>query len=282
MFIIFYTAWRLLRSLHECSSISISNVYNVNHISHVTTTFVWLSNRKSVFKIDHSGRVLHKFRIDDIWGSASHTIDQSGNCLLIRNDKIIRCKSNGEEETLIAPDWTVLSIYSSKLNGDILLGIYILIEKGSRTKFARYTRDGGVISEMEYFEEKRLYVSPLYLSENINSDICTADIDTCLVKAVDKNGKLKFSYSGLPSHADFFPTGICNDSLGHVIVCNRHDSNPSVHLLDMSGEFLSLILHDRDDIHDPWGLCVDEDGRLYLGQNDCSSIKVFKYLEKDN
>lgn len=130
--------------------------------------------------------------------------------------------------------------------------------------------------------KKKDYVSPLYLSENINSDICTADIDTCLVKAVDKNGKLKFSYSGLPSHADFFPTGICNDSLGHVIVCNRHDSNPSVHLLDMSGEFLSLILHDRDDIHDPWGLCVDEDGRLYLGQNDCSSIKVFKYLEKDN
>lgn len=149
VYLLFYTAWRLLRSLHECSSISISNVYNVNHISHVTTTFVWLSNRKSVFKIDHSGRVLHKFRIDDIWGSASHTIDQSGNCLLIRNDKVLRCKSNEEEETLIAPDWTVLSIYSSKLNGDILLGIYILIEKGSRTKLARYTRDGGVISELE-------------------------------------------------------------------------------------------------------------------------------------
>lgn len=183
---------------------------------------------------------------------------------------------------MIAPDWTVLSIYSSKLNGDILLGIYILIEKGSRTKLARYTSNDGLISELEYFEEKGLYVSPLYLSENINSDICTADTDTCLVKAVDKNGKLKFSYDGLPSHANVFPTGICNDSVGHVIVCNRHDSNPSVHLLDIDGEFLSLILNDRDDIHDPWGLCVDGEGRLYLGQNDCSSIKVFKYLDKDN
>lgn len=129
----------------------------------------------------------------------------------------------------------------------------------------RYIWDGGVIFELEYFEEKRLYVFFLYLLENINSDICIVDIDICFVKVVDKNGKLKFFYSGFFLYVDFFFMGICNDFLRYVIVCNCYDFNFSVYLLDVSGEFLLLILYDRDDIYDLWGLCVDEDGRLYFG-----------------
>ena len=136
-----------------------------------------------------------------------------------------------------------------------------------------------LIFEIEYVDGKRLNVSPMYLSENINGDACTSDIDTCLVKAVDRQGTLQFSYDGLHSHAEFFPTGICHDSLGHVIVCNRHDFNSSVYLLDINGRFLSVILSQADGMHDPWGLCVDDDGKLHVGQNDSSVIMVFKYLE---
>lgn len=270
----------MLSPIQICHRISIPNVFNVNHISLATSKEIWLSNRKRVIKSNQSGKVLNEVRIDDIWGSASHTVGDSGVILVIRGDKVIRCPPNQDEKNLLASEWTILSIFSSKVNGDLLLGIYILIEKGSRTKLARYTRDGRLISEIEYFEGKRLYVSPMYLSENINGDVCTSDIDTCLVKAVDRQGTLQFSYDGLPSHAEFFPTGICNDSLGHVIVCNRHDSNPSVHLLDMNGRFLSVILSQADGIHDPWGLCVDDDGKLYVGQNDSNEIMVFKYLKE--
>jgi hypothetical protein len=272
----------LLPFLQELSPISIPNVYNVNHIAHVTSERIWVSDRKHVMQVDHSGHSMHSLRIDDIWASASHTVEKDENVLYVKNEhEVIRAPMGRNEQALLAVEWTILSIYASQINGDILLGIYILIEKGSKTRLARYTRNGQLLSEIEYYDDKRLYVSPLYLSENINGDICTADIDTCLVKAVNKEGVPRFSYDGLPKHSGFFPTGICNDVLGHVIVCNRHDSNPSVHLLDMNGQFLSIILTEKDGVKDPWGLCVDDKGKLYLGQHDCPTIKVYKYLQQN-
>lgn len=128
------TKMLLLPFVQELSPISIPNVYNVNHIAHVTSEKIWLSDRKHVMKIDHSGHSLQSFRIDDIWGSASHTAEKDGNILYIKNDhQVIRATKDGNEQTLLTLEWTILSIYASQLNGDILLGIYILIEKGSQT-----------------------------------------------------------------------------------------------------------------------------------------------------
>ncbi|XP_061195729.1 uncharacterized protein LOC133203950 [Saccostrea echinata] len=229
--------------------------------------------------IDRQGRIVKCFAIDDIWGSSSHALEKNGNLLLINDERVERISPDGFKSTIIAPEWSILSICTSGFNGHIILGLYILIDKGSKTKLARYNNKGTLLSEIEYYQNKRLYVSPLYLSENINMSICTADIDTCLVRAVDKSGELLFTYDGQPKQVDFFPTGICNDIFGHILVCNRHKSNPSVHLLDINGKLKSIILNQSDGITDPWGICVDTEGRIYLGQHDCSFIKVYEYLE---
>lgn len=268
--------------MEKCEDISIPNVDKVMHISQVTPEAIWFNNDKNVMRIDHSGHILGKFKIYDIWGSASHTVDTNRDVLLVKKNKVIRVKSNGEKETLFIPQYTPLSIYSSQINGDILLRVYFSFGNEYWTKISRYDRNGLLFPKFEYHKiQCSLKVSPLYLCENINADICISDSFECLVIVFDKQGKQRFSYNGRPLHEDFSPTGICNDYVGHVLVCNQHKSNPSVHLLDKDGRFLSVILHDRHDIKDPWGLCVSDKGKLYLGQNNCNVIKVFPFLEKD-
>lgn len=109
-----------------------------------------------------------------------------------------------------------------------------------------------------------------WIADNFDHRVC----------AFNDEGKEIYSYDGYqegsPQH--FSPTGICNDLLGHVLVCNCHGSNPSVHLLDKNGQFLKMIVCDREDVKEPWGLCVDDKGELYLGQKNCNVIKVFQYL----
>lgn len=270
------------RLVQECSDISIPNIDKVMHISKVSPDIIWFNNTKEVVKIDHSGHILYKFEKYDMWGSSTHTVDRNGHVLLIKDSKIMRVKSNGEYEILFTPKSTPLSVYASQKNGDILLSVQYSNGNEYWTKITRYDEKGLLIPEFEYDKiQCRPQISPLYLCENDNTDVCISDNYACLVKVFDKQGKKRFSYNGRPLHEDFSPTGICTDNVGHVLVCNQHKSNPSVHLLDKDGRFLSVILNDRHDIKDPWGLCVSDKGKLYLGQNNCNVIKVFKFLEKD-
>lgn len=52
--------------------------------------------------------------------------------------------------------------------------------------------------------------------------------------------------------------GICNDLCGY-------EFNFSVYLLDKNGEFLKMIVCDSEDVKEFWGLCVDDDEKLYIG-----------------
>lgn len=252
------------------------------HISKVSPDIIWFNNTKEVVKIDHSGHILYKFEKYDMWGSSTHTVDRNGHVLLIKDSKIMRVKLNGEDEILFTPESTPLSVYASQKNGDILLSVQYSNGNEYWTKITRYDEKGLLIPEFEYDKiQCRPQISPLYLCENDNTDVCISDNYACLVKVFDKQGKKRFAYDGCPLHRDFSPTGICTNNVGHVLVCNQHKSNPSVHLLDRDARFLSVILNDRHAIKDPWGLCVNDKGKLYLGQNNCNVIKVFKFFEKD-
>lgn len=74
--------------MEKCEEISIPNVDKVMHISQVTPKTIWFNNNKHVMKIDHSGTILDKFTIYDIWGSASHTVDTNGDVLLSNSGEI--------------------------------------------------------------------------------------------------------------------------------------------------------------------------------------------------
>lgn len=281
------TEWLLRESPEKCSDISISNVDDVTHISCVDSEFIWLDNKQWAMKIDYKGEILSKIGLGDIWGSASSTVDENGHLLFIKqHNKVMKVKANEEEPIeMLTVDYhlSILSVYYAKLRSEILLRIYI--QDG--TKIVRYNKNVEKISEIEYHKHDKSMVYPLFLSENTNRDICIADNFDGRVRAFsdDDSGNLRqiYSYEGRSPHYDFSPTGICNDLLGHVLVCNCHKSNPSVHLLDINGRFLSMIIDGKKDVTDPWGLCANE-GKLYLSQKNCNVIKVFSYmyLEKIN
>ena len=89
----------MLSPIQICHRISIPNVFNVNHISLATSKEIWLSNRKRVIKSNLRGKVLNEVRIDDIWGSASHTVDDSVVILVIRGIKSFDVRLNKTRRT---------------------------------------------------------------------------------------------------------------------------------------------------------------------------------------
>lgn len=279
----------MLESTEECPNIFISiaawmePVDDVAHISCVTSEYICLDNKQFVIKIDHKGNILSKHKLGDFWGSASSTVDENGDLLIIRqNNKVMRVNSNKEEDIeVLSVDrrWSILSVYFSKFTGEILVRVYLQQWSEYLTRIERY-KDGKKLSGFEYHKHDKLIVYPLFLSVNTNGDIWIADNYDCHVLAYNDEGDKLSSYDGShegsPKH--FSPTGICNDLLGHVLVCNCHRLNPSVHLLDKNGQFLKMIVCNREDVKEPWGLCVDDKGKLYLGQKNCSVIKVFRYF----
>lgn len=78
----------------------------------------------------------------------------------------------------------------------------------------------------------------------------------------DEEGKKFYIYKGC-LFCDFSFIGICNDFFGNVFVCNEFYF--SVYMFDMKGDFIRRIIYDIEDVKDLWGLCVDDNGKLFIG-----------------
>ena len=171
-------------------------------------------------------------------------------------------------EFLKIGDCKPYSVHSSRINGDILVGML--------GKVTVYNQAGKEIQNIERdIKGEKLYSYPRYITENINRDICTSDCRKNAVVVVNNSGQHRFSYTGQGSSFD--PFGICTDVLGHILVCD-HVSN-TVHLLDQDGGFLSIILSSQQGIEYPRGVCMDDENNLYVGQKGTSTMTVYKYLQ---
>ncbi|XP_065942766.1 protein wech-like [Magallana gigas] len=215
-----------------------------------------------------------------------HLLDQDGQflSLLVSSQKdrkkwIVNRITHGRTITrFITTEWEPLSIHTSNLNGDILVGIRAFL-KG---KVARYNKTGKEIQSLERDNKgQELYSEyPHYITENINGDICVSDCLKQAVIVVNKSGQHRFSYTGQESKIHPYsirPYGICTDILGHIIVCET--SSKTVHLLDQDGQFLSLLLLSQKGIQIPLCVCVDDDNNLHTGYSGTSTVIVYKYLQ---
>lgn len=75
----------------------------------------------------------------------------------------------------------------------------------------------------------------------------------------------------------FYPHGICTDVLGHILVYDANSS--SVHLLDQTGYFLSMLITQQHGVSDLRGLCVDDEDTLFVGEGISNFVKLYKYLD---
>ena len=264
------TEWTLALSLRTLAEFRVPNVCNAFHVSLGKSNKFWVSDTvDSLVQTNPEGAVLNRIRTSG--GEGYHTVTDEEN--LIYADRMMNVINKITEDKIKkftkTGDWEPLSIHSSRINGDILVG---MIREGE-AKVTRYNRTGREIQNIQKDNKgETLYVHPHYITENINGDICTSDIGKQAVVVVDGLGNYRFSYEGYENI--FSPYGICTDTVGHILVC---DYKEAVYLLDQDGYFLQHIFTKKDLVF-PCSVCLDDKNNLYMGNAVTEIVKMYKYL----
>ncbi|XP_065923877.1 tripartite motif-containing protein 2 [Magallana gigas] len=263
----------LSSSVTKIREYTVPGVDRVYHISFGKSGRLWISDRHGkLVQTDLHGIQLQKIQTSGHGGYVYgiHTVTQDRDLMYTdeRNKVIYRIKQdNTTTEFIKTGDWTPISIHSSHINGDILVGMM--------AKVTRYNRTGEEIQNIQRDKDgQSLYDCPNYITENINGDICTSDINKYAVVVVNKLGQHRFSYTGQGS--GFLPKGICTDLLGYILVCDTHINNDTVHLLDQDGQFILFLLSKQVN---STSVCVDNENNLHVGRHDTNTVKVYKYLQ---
>ncbi|CAG2209159.1 unnamed protein product [Mytilus edulis] len=103
-------------------------------------------------------------------------------------------------------------------------------------------------------------------------DLGVNDINGKLV-AVDRSGRLKFTYNGHKDLRKFKPEGITITPSDNIVVADL--ANDALHVLNSKGDLLGLQFIFKDlGIYDPCSLCFDSEGYLLIG---CSYGKNEKF-----
>nr|XP_034312243.1 tripartite motif-containing protein 2-like isoform X1 [Crassostrea gigas]XP_034312245.1 tripartite motif-containing protein 2-like isoform X1 [Crassostrea gigas]XP_034312246.1 tripartite motif-containing protein 2-like isoform X1 [Crassostrea gigas]XP_034312247.1 tripartite motif-containing protein 2-like isoform X1 [Crassostrea gigas] len=268
----------LSSSITEVREYKVPGVINVYHISLGKSGRHWASDYiGNLVQADLQGNQLQKIQTSG-GCEGYHTVTQVGDLIFTDKEKKIINRitlDNIITEFIKTGDWKPFSIYSSHINGDILVG---MIKDEELAKVTRYNKTGEEIQNIERDNKGQgLYSYPLYITENINGDICVSDLNKGAVVVVNKSGQYRFSYTGQGSK--FYPFGICTDLLSHIIVCGGISF--TVDILDQNGQFLSLLLTQQQGMIAiaPRGLCVDDENNLHVGKYTRDTVSVYKYLQ---
>ncbi|XP_065938507.1 E3 ubiquitin-protein ligase TRIM71-like [Magallana gigas] len=265
----------LSSSVTKVREYTVPGVDYVYHISLGKSVRLWVSgNFGNLVQADLEGNQLQKIQTSG-GDEGYHTVTQDGDLIYTDNlNKVINriTTDNTITEFIETGDWNPISIHSSQINGDLLVGMRKYGD--SEGKVTRYNKTGTEIQNIQRDNKgQALYGTPHYITENINGDVCVSDIAKHAVVVVDKSGQHRFSYTGQGSRFD--PDGICTDVLGHIMVCDiRSDT---VHLLDQDGQFLSLLLTLQQEY--PYSVCVDDENNLCVGYATSFVVEVYKYLQ---
>nr|XP_022342734.1 uncharacterized protein LOC111136281 [Crassostrea virginica] len=265
----------LSSSVTKVREYNVPGVDNACHVSVDKSDRLWVSDRRGILvQTDLQENQLQKIQTSGE-DEGYHTATQDGDLIYTDKKKKVIHRITPDKkinEFIKTGDWTSISIHYSRINGDILVGIY----KGREAKVTRYSKAGKEIQNIQKDKQgQRLYSFPHFITENINGNICTSDYYKDAVVVVNKSGQHRFSYTGQGS--GFCPYGICTDVLGHILVCEG--LNNTVHLLDQDGGFLSVILSSQQGINGPRGVCVDDENNLLVGQYLTNTVIVYKYLQ---
>ena len=276
----------LSSSVTEVAELKVPNINGGYHMSIDSTSGkIWLSDMVgNLLQIDLERNRVGKFvqiylkgnrpRGDKFSrGCGYHKVTQSGFLIYTDKDKKVVNRmtlNNKIIEIVRTVDWEPISVHSSYLNGDILVGV----KYEEEAKVIRYNKTGQEIQTIQMdSKDEPLYRDPHYITENINGDICTSDYGKQAVVVVDEAGEHRFSYTG--KKANFFPWGICVDTLGHILVCD--ECNDNVHLLDKNGEFLSYLFTRQQSVKYPRVVSLDIENNLYVGQSGSNTLTIYKY-----
>ncbi|XP_061192359.1 tripartite motif-containing protein 2-like [Saccostrea echinata] len=273
----------LSASVTKVREFNVPGVKNVFHISvYQSDIFLFSDNEGNLVQTDIQGNKIQKIKTRGGVGGY-HTVTQDGDLIFTgKYTNVINriTQDKNVTEFIKTGDWRSLSIHSSHINGDLLVGM----EKDGKGKVTRYNKTGKELQNIQRDNKGQgLYDTPHYITENINGDICTSDINKRAVVVVNKSGQHRFSYKGqnltslLNLFYEFRPFGICTDVLGHILLCEFQSD--FVHLLDQDGQFLYILLTKQQGVEYPLSVCVDDEYNLLVGQRGTNTLTVYKYLQ---
>ncbi|XP_062597734.1 uncharacterized protein LOC134259149 [Saccostrea cucullata] len=265
----------LSASVTKVREFNVPGVDDVYHVSLDQPDRLWISDSKdNLIQTDLQGNMIQK--IETSGGHGYHTVTQGRDLIFTDKDKKVInriAQDNNITEFIKTGDWKPLSIHSSHINGDLLVGMI----KDGEAKVTRYNKTGKELQNIQRDNKgQELYCAPHYITENSNGDICTSDINKEAVVVVNKSGQHRFSYTG--QEFRFGPYGICTDVLGHILVCDELSN--TVQRLDQDCQFWSFLLNpQKQGVMFPCSFCVDDENNLYVGQRYNNTLTVYKYLQ---
>ncbi|XP_056007475.1 uncharacterized protein LOC125672635 [Ostrea edulis] len=264
------------------TSVCVTGVSRVFHISRVMSDRVWVSDKHNLILTDTTGDTIH--RVTDIAWYRGHTVNSSGELIYIDSDDNIN-KLSTDNKTLTrliqsTSPWRPRCVYCSPSTGDLMVGMSNTDTKTA--KVTRYNSSGQHILTIEHDNTGHtLYSRPLYITENNNGDIIVSDYinsNRGAVVVTERGGRHRFSYTGPPSGSSLAPCGICTDALSHILVCDYNTH--TVQMIDKDGHFLSLLLTQHG-INRPCSLNYDDKTHLlWVGSDDTNTVSVYRYLQR--
>ncbi|XP_078320937.1 uncharacterized protein LOC144621483 [Crassostrea virginica] len=280
------------------STIKVPGMFPINHISVVSPDKLWVSDQRKLLQVDGTGHVVRT--LDDEYeyysGDGGHTVSVEGDLVFIAKVSnsvqstasdgldsrygIHKMASNGSTTTLLrTPDLLPISIHSSRINGDLLIGLYTDSYPGTG-QVMRCDKTGKKIGDIKFDEEGQgLYEYPHYITENrINGDIVVSDYGKEALVVVDRSGRHRFD-TGQPTDVNFHPMGVCTDLLGRILVSHSGNDDDGddvccISLLDQDGRFLTRLVTEQDDEFISMPPYVDDNYNIYVAYDDI--IKVFR------
>ncbi|XP_062573649.1 uncharacterized protein LOC134235522 isoform X2 [Saccostrea cucullata] len=267
-------------------SVEITGLSGVIHISTGALDLVCISDWENnllltnkegdtdIYKLPH-------INISKLWGL--HTFNRARDLIFIDSfnniNKLTKYDNSVTQVIKKREPWTLRCVYCSPCNGDLLVGMCRY--DTNTAKVIRYNETGKLIQTIQYYNMGQvLYKSPEYITENRNGDVVVSDWN-CAVVVTDRDGRHRFSYTGLASGSQLLPRGICTDTLSNILVCDRRLN--AIHVIDWNRYFLAFIRTKQDGIESPHGLGYQANSHLlWVGSYNSNRVCVYRYLCRQN
>lgn len=224
--------------------------------------------------VDLHGTVIQKVLVTSKIATVCMTINKEDE-LIYLDDSSVNIIREGECQCLFTvQDWTLRSVCSSSRANELLVGM--TNKTKTEGKIVRYSGVKVLFEIQQDPDGNMLFRLPYFLTENKNFDICVTEITLQKVQVVDKDGNLRFTYSGNNTVKNTFkPMDLATDSKSQILIADT--SNNCIHIIDKDGKLVKII--DDFNLQEPVSISVSDEDDLWVGEGNSGKVKVIKYME---
>ncbi|XP_062609936.1 uncharacterized protein LOC134271737 [Saccostrea cucullata] len=270
--------FEIAMTFEEIGHIDVSGVNKIHHIVFQDENTFWVNDGSECLRqTDMQGQILHTIKTASN-GDGIHTFTEHGILYIAPNKRDIHLSGReGKVRDLITiNDWDLKSVYKSRLNGDIFVGMR---KESTDARVTRYNENGEILQHIQYTKQHiGSNPNPHFITENRNGDvIVTSNGNKKVVVVMDRSGRYRFSYTGNPGNSIANPWGVVTDILKNILICDS--DNKRIQIINEDGMFLAYI-----NVPNAYGFLsavdVDDMHYVWVGFSSSGTIRKFRYLQE--